>query len=71
MSYSNSESNQSGFDKKFNRVDILVKDSQERQIVIVIEIQNFRESDYLECILWRANKLTVDTPFNLLWYRKS
>ncbi|MDM8560890.1 PD-(D/E)XK nuclease family transposase [Candidatus Parabeggiatoa sp. HSG14] len=54
-----SESNQSDFDKKFNRVDILVKDSQERQIII--EIQNFRESDYLERILWGASKLTVDT----------
>jgi predicted transposase/invertase (TIGR01784 family) len=54
-----SESNQSDFDKKFNCVDMLVKDSQERQIII--EIQNHRESDYIERILWGASELTVDS----------
>jgi predicted transposase/invertase (TIGR01784 family) len=54
-----SESNQSDMDQKFNRVDMLVKDSQDRQIII--EIQNHRESDYIERILWGASKLTVDS----------
>jgi predicted transposase/invertase (TIGR01784 family) len=54
-----SESNQSDTDQKFNRVDMLVKDSQDRQIII--EIQNHRESDYIERILWGASKLTVDS----------
>jgi len=53
-----SESNQSEFDKKFNRVDILVKDQKQRQIII--EIQNHRETGYLERILWGASKLIVD-----------
>ena len=54
-----SESNQSDRDQKFNRVDMLVKDSQDRQIII--EIQNHRESDYIERILWGTSKLTVDS----------
>jgi predicted transposase/invertase (TIGR01784 family) len=54
-----SESNQSDMDQKFNRVDMLVKDSQDRKIII--EIQNHRESDYIERILWGASKLTVDS----------
>jgi predicted transposase/invertase (TIGR01784 family) len=54
-----SESNQSDMDQKFNRVDMLVKDSQDRQIII--EIQNHRESDYIERILWGTSKLTVDS----------
>jgi len=54
-----SESNQSDFDEKFNRVDILVKDSQDRKIII--EVQNNRETDYLERILWGASKLVVET----------
>ncbi len=53
-----SESNQSEFDKKFNRVDILVKDQKQRQIII--EIQNHHETGYLERILWGASKLIVD-----------
>jgi len=53
-----SESNQSEFEKKFNRVDILVKDQKQRQIII--EIQNHRETGYLERILWGASKLIVD-----------
>lgn len=53
-----SESNQSEFDNKFNRVDILVKDQKQRQIII--EIQNHRETGYLERILWGASKLIVD-----------
>jgi predicted transposase/invertase (TIGR01784 family) len=40
-----SEGNQIAEDDKFNRVDLLVQDSQHRKIFI--EIQNTRESDYL------------------------
>lgn len=54
-----SESNQSDFDKKINRVDILVKDSHERKIII--EVQNHREkTDYLERILRGISKLIAD-----------
>ncbi len=53
-----SESNPSDFAKKINRVDILVKDSQSRKIII--EVQNHRESGYLERILWGASKLLAD-----------
>jgi predicted transposase/invertase (TIGR01784 family) len=53
-----SESNQSEFEKKFNRVDIWVKDQKQRQIII--EIQNHRETGYLERILWGASKLIID-----------
>jgi len=53
-----SESNPSDFDKKVNRVDILVKDSQERKIII--EVQNHRETGYLERILWGVSKLIAD-----------
>jgi len=54
-----SESNQSDFDKKVNRVDILVKDSQQRKIII--EVQNHRETGYLERILWGVSKLIADS----------
>ncbi len=54
-----SESNQSDFAKKVNRVDILVNDSQDRKIII--EVQNYRESGYIERILWGASKLVVET----------
>ena len=39
-----SEGNKETRDDKFNRVDILVKDSREQ--LIIIEIQNTRELDY-------------------------
>ena len=45
-----SESNKEDEDDKFNRVDVLVKDSQGRNIII--EIQNSRESDYLYRVLY-------------------
>jgi len=54
-----SESNQSDLAQKFNRVDILVKDQNERQIII--EVQNHRETGYLERILWGTSKLVVET----------
>ena len=53
-----SESNQPDIDKKFNRVDILVKDQKQQQIII--EIQNHQETGYLERILWGVSKLIVD-----------
>jgi predicted transposase/invertase (TIGR01784 family) len=53
-----SESNQPDVDKKFNRVDILVKDQKQQQIII--EIQNHQETGYLERILWGVSKPIVD-----------
>ncbi len=53
-----SESNQPDETDKFNRVDLLVEDSQKRKIFI--EIQNTRESDYLERILFGASKIIVE-----------
>ncbi|MGL5085418.1 MAG: Rpn family recombination-promoting nuclease/putative transposase [Clostridium sp.] len=53
-----SEGNQSTEDNKFNRVDILVEvDKKEK---IIIEIQNDRESDYLERVLYGTSKVVVD-----------
>jgi len=49
-----SESNQENKDDKFNKVDILVKDNKDRNIII--EIQNTRESDYLYRILFGTSK---------------
>jgi predicted transposase/invertase (TIGR01784 family) len=43
---------------KFNRVDLLVKDNQQRQIVI--EIQNSQTPDYLERLLYGVSKVIVD-----------
>jgi predicted transposase/invertase (TIGR01784 family) len=45
--------------KKFNRVDLIVEDSNGRKIVI--EIQNQRESDYIERLLWGASKVIVES----------
>ncbi|MEN8217308.1 MAG: PD-(D/E)XK nuclease family transposase [Pseudomonadota bacterium] len=54
-----SESNQPDVDKKFNRVDILVKDQKQQQIII--EIQNHhQETGYLEGRLWGVSKLIID-----------
>jgi hypothetical protein len=49
-----SESNQEDESDKFNRVDVLVKDNQQRNIII--EIQSTRESDYLYRILYGTAK---------------
>ena len=49
-----SESNKETTDDKFNRVDVIIKDSQGRKILI--EIQNSRETDYLYRILYSASK---------------
>jgi len=49
-----SESNQETARNKYNRVDIKVKDSNER--IILIEIQYSRELDYLQRILFASSK---------------
>ena len=53
-----SESNQDAENMKFNRVDLLVEDSRQRKIII--EIQNNREADYLERLLFGTSKVIVD-----------
>lgn len=53
-----SEGNQMQEDDKFNRVDLLVQDSKGRKIII--EIQNTRESDYLERILYGTSRVIID-----------
>ncbi len=52
------EGNKETKDDKFNRVDILVKDSREQ--LILIEIQNTRELDYFYKILYNASKATIE-----------
>jgi predicted transposase/invertase (TIGR01784 family) len=53
-----SESNQEYEDDKFNRVDILVEDCKKRKIII--EVQNTRESDYLERLIFGTSKTIID-----------
>ncbi len=53
-----SGSDQESEKQKFNRVDILVRDSRER--VMIIEIQNEHESDYPERLLFGTCKVIVD-----------
>jgi hypothetical protein len=53
-----SESNQEAETRKFNRVDLNCKDAQGRQIII--EIQNQREVDYLQRLLWGTSKAVVE-----------
>ena len=53
-----SESNPKSEDDKFIRVDLLVKDSQNRKIYI--EIQNAREKDYMERLLFASSKIIVE-----------
>jgi len=52
------ESNQESETMKYNRVDILVKDSQGRHLII--EVQNERESDYLQRLLFGTSKVIID-----------
>jgi len=54
-----SESNQEAENRKFNRVVLKCKDSQGRQIII--EIQNQREADYLQRLLWGTSKAVVES----------
>jgi predicted transposase/invertase (TIGR01784 family) len=53
-----SETNQKDETDKFVRVDLLVQDSQKRKIYI--EIQNTRELDYLESLLYSTSKIIVE-----------
>ena len=53
-----SEGNKETRDDKYNRVDILVKDSRDQ--LIIIEIQNTRELDYFFKILYNASKATTE-----------
>ena len=53
-----SESNMEAENRKFNRVDLKCKDSQGRHIII--EIQNQREADYLQRLLWGTSKAVVE-----------
>lgn len=53
-----SEGNQAKEDAKFNRVDMLVEDSNGRKIII--EVQNTRETDYLERLLFGTSKTIVE-----------
>ncbi|MCP4344060.1 MAG: hypothetical protein GY795_00860 [Desulfobacterales bacterium] len=53
-----SEADQESGRQKYNRVDILVRDSRER--VMIIKIQNEHESDYIERLLFGTCKVIVD-----------
>jgi predicted transposase/invertase (TIGR01784 family) len=53
-----SEGNQATADQKFNRVDLLIEDCHHRKIIV--EIQNSREADYLERLLYGVSKVIVD-----------
>ena len=53
-----SESNSREEQQKFNRVDLLVKDSQDRHLII--EIQNQQEADYLERLIYGTSKIIVE-----------
>ena len=55
------ESSQKDETDKFNRVDLLIEDSLHRKIII--EIQNTRESDYLERILFGTSKVIVENLY--------
>jgi predicted transposase/invertase (TIGR01784 family) len=53
-----SESNKRTREDKLNRVDLLVENSKNE--MIIIEIQNTREFDYIQRILFGTSKLLVD-----------
>jgi predicted transposase/invertase (TIGR01784 family) len=53
-----SETNQKDESDKFVRVDLLILDSQNRKVYI--EIQNTRETDYLESLLYATSKIIVE-----------
>ena len=53
-----SESNQITEMDKYNRVDLLIEDKDKRKIYI--EIQNTRETDYLQSLLYATSKIIVD-----------
>ncbi|MGE5339878.1 MAG: Rpn family recombination-promoting nuclease/putative transposase [Candidatus Omnitrophota bacterium] len=53
-----SEGNQECATDKFNRVDILVKDSNDQ--LIIVEVQNTRELDYFYKILYNTSKAVTE-----------
>lgn len=53
-----SEGNQEASDDKFNRVDILALNS--RKELIIIEVQNDREQDYFQRMLYGVSKTTTE-----------
>jgi predicted transposase/invertase (TIGR01784 family) len=53
-----SESNQSRKKDKFNRVDIMIKNSKGE--LIIVEVQNNEEYDYLQRILFGTSKTIID-----------
>ena len=53
------EGNQEYETDKFNRVDLMVKDSDNRKLII--EIQNTREVDYLERIVYGTSKKIIES----------
>lgn len=53
-----SESNQEKAIRKYNRVNVLIKDSKGRKVII--EVQSDWESDFLERLLFSTPKATVD-----------
>ncbi|KOR27570.1 hypothetical protein TI05_18720, partial [Achromatium sp. WMS3] len=53
-----SETNAADATDKYNRVDLLVEDSQQRKIYI--EIQTSRETDYLESLIYATSKIIVE-----------
>lgn len=54
-----SEGNQEVETDKFNRVDLLVEDSMKRKFII--EVQNNRETDYLERLLYGTSKAVTES----------
>ena len=54
-----SESNRDLETRKFNRVDLKCLDSRGRHIIV--EIQNQREVDYLQRLLWGTSKVIVES----------
>lgn len=54
-----SESNRDQETRKFNRVDLKCLDSKGRHIIV--EIQNQREVDYLQRLLWGTSKVIVES----------
>jgi len=61
-----SESNKDNKNDKFNRVDLLVKNSKEE--LIIIEVQNNREHDYLLRILFGTSKLLTENMYTGMVY---
>ena len=53
-----SESNRGEETRKFNRVDLMCLDAQGRRIII--EIQNQREADYLQRLLWGTSQAVAE-----------